>query len=55
MWRVGHHEGAGHGIPRIRAFGFWQGVCHTGTGRSFDTREHSYVTVGHDKLVMGQR
>ena len=25
-----YHEGAGYGITRICAFGFWEGVCDTG-------------------------
>jgi hypothetical protein len=57
VWPVGHHEGAGHGISRICAFGFWEGVCHIGASstRRPDALEHCYyVAVGHG-LAMGRR
>jgi hypothetical protein len=29
---VEHHEGPGYRITRVCPFGFWEGVCDTGTG-----------------------
>ena len=54
---VGHHEGTGHGIPRICAFNFREGVCHTDTttaAAESHSVEHRHGAVGYE-LVMGPR
>ena len=46
-----HHEGTGYGIPRVCAFGFWEGVCAIGTG--FWTGCHSGRHIDTLELVVG--